>query len=92
MSSAFKRTVWLYKRANFTDLNNTIATFYWTCRNDGTADEASLLFMIVLMQCIKTTIPHKKLPFGHMISPGTILKSASCLKNVIVKGKKLLTL
>ncbi|MEW8341721.1 MAG: hypothetical protein AB2708_17895, partial [Candidatus Thiodiazotropha taylori] len=69
MSSAFKRTVWLYNRANFTELNDKISTFNWNCLNDGTVDEASLLFMTVFMQFIKTTIPHKEVTIRPQDKP-----------------------
>ena len=87
MSSAFKRTVWLYKRADFTELNDKISTFNWNCLNDGSVDEASLLFMTVFMQLIKKSKkenPQKLTQLSSRSHPRHLVGKRTAQKDTII--------
>ena len=59
IQSSFERTIWIYKKANFEDLNVKIANYDWSCLNDGSVNEACSQFTNVFMGFVKLCIPYK---------------------------------
>lgn len=57
--SPFKRTVWMYKQADFNALNMKIRNFDWSCLSEGSVHEATYLFNNIFMEMIKSCIPSK---------------------------------
>ena len=44
LNGTFTRNVWMYKYANYELLNKRISEFDWSCLQEGTVSEASILF------------------------------------------------
>ena len=67
LNGTFTRNVWMYKYANYESLNKKKKSeFDWSCLQEGTVSEASILFTNVFIEFVKLCIPNKNL--------GTILK------------------
>ena len=60
LSSIYKRTVWLYKRANFDLFNQKILSQDWDCLNNDTIDVACNTFTDKFMNFAKESIPTKE--------------------------------
>ena len=45
IQNAYTRLVWLYKRANFELLKQTITNYDWNCLSEGSLDEVCAKFM-----------------------------------------------
>ena len=57
--SPFKRSVWLYKQADYNALNAKVSVFDWSCLSHGSVNEASYLFNDIFIEMIKSCIPSK---------------------------------
>lgn len=60
LSHTYKRTVWLYKRANFDALRQKLLDYDWDCLYYGTVDESCTLFTSFFMNFVKSCIPSKE--------------------------------
>ncbi|MCG7882888.1 MAG: hypothetical protein JAY96_15005, partial [Candidatus Thiodiazotropha endolucinida] len=60
LSSSFKRTVWLYKDADFQKLNDLITAFDWSCLLQGSVNDACLLFKHTFLKLVNDCIPSKE--------------------------------
>lgn len=60
LSSSFKRTIWLYKHADFNKLRTKIISFDWKCLLDGTTNQACLIFKETFLKFAKECIPNKE--------------------------------
>ena len=58
-SSAYTRRVWFYKRADFTQLENSINSFDWECLSEGSVNDCYTLFTSIFMELLNQCIPHK---------------------------------
>ena len=56
---SFQRTVWVYKKAKFEDLNEKILSYDWSCLQEGTVNEACAVFTAVFMNFVKSCVPSK---------------------------------
>ncbi|MCG7883380.1 MAG: hypothetical protein JAY96_17510 [Candidatus Thiodiazotropha endolucinida] len=59
-STTYKRKVWLYKRANFENLNEMITHENWNFINDLPTDEACKTFTEKLLELMHICIPNKE--------------------------------
>ena len=60
LSSSFKRSIWLYKHADFNKLHTKITSFDWKCLLDGTTNEACLIFKEFFLKFVKECIPNEE--------------------------------
>ncbi|MCG7867669.1 MAG: hypothetical protein JAY74_15080 [Candidatus Thiodiazotropha taylori] len=60
LSTVYKRTVWLYKRADFDLFNDKILSEDWNCLNDENTDSACNAFTDKFMKFAKESIPTKE--------------------------------
>ena len=59
LSVAYTRRVWFYKRANFTQLEESLRLHDWDCLKAGSVDDSCELFTNQLMEFVNLSIPHK---------------------------------
>ena len=59
LHSTYVRTVWLYKKANFTQLNDKINRFDWSILHNGSVQDACSKFTDVFIQLVKSVVPFK---------------------------------
>lgn len=61
LHNTFKRKIWLYKRANYTELDNKINNFDWDCLNSLSLNEAVDFFTTSFLNFVKECIPSKEI-------------------------------
>ena len=59
LSVAYTRRVWFYKRANFTQLEESLRLHDWDCLKAGSVNDSCELFTNQLMEFVNLSIPHK---------------------------------
>ena len=59
VSASFIRTVWFFKRANYTQLEEYLRAYDWNCLKVGSVNDSCELFTNKLMEFVNMSIPHK---------------------------------
>ena len=60
LSHTYKRTVWLYKRADFDALRQKLLDYDWGCLHNGTVDVSCMLITSNSFNLVKSCIPNKE--------------------------------
>ena len=90
-SSAYTRRVWFYKRADFTQLENSINSFDWECLSEGSVNDCCTLFTSKFMEFVNQCIPHKDVTIRPNDKPWYDSEIRKYSRNAIVKSQKLLS-
>ena len=59
VSCAYSRRIWLYKRADFAQLDDLLRLFNWGCLREGSVNDCCELFTNKFMEFVNSAIPYK---------------------------------